>query len=500
MGQIGLRARITIAFALGALLISALLMVASLTLTRSNLLSQREQQLTDRTMANARSLTDKLETPDADAQTLLGSLSTAGKPSAWLRDPAVDDGGFIAVSFDPKYGATILPTSLKDRVTLAGQASVMRFDHDGESLVAVGAPLANGNGGYFEIGQLSDISKSIDNLGLTLIGAAALAASIGAGVGWYASRRVLRPLRDMTKVAEAIAVGRLDARLAYAEWADDVDLAPLVSSFNDMVAALQDRIDRDARFASDVSHELRSPLMTLQASLEVLDNARDDLPDRAQTALDLLTSDVERLAQLVEDLLEISRFDAGAVRLEADVVLLCETVRQAVRALSPEPIAVIADDELESLVIQCDKRRLVRVLANFLDNARKYSEGVTAVFVDRVRLDPLEMENPTEPTDRVRIAVEDRGPGVAEADRERIFDRFNRGEQGGSRGSDLGTGLGLALAAEHAQLQGGSVWVEDRADGEPGARFVIELPVVEPRDDDEQLDEVPLDHAGEPVH
>ena len=95
--------------------------------------------------------------------------------------------------------------------------------------------------------------------------------------------------------------------------------------------------------------------------------------------------------------------------------------------------------------------------------------------------------------DTIRIAVEDAGPGVSEAEREKIFDRFNRGGQGGSRGTDLGVGLGLALAAEHARLHGGSVWVEDRADGEQGARFVLELPLIEPED---HPAEIALDDAG----
>ena len=92
----------------------------------------------------------------------------------------------------------------------------------------------------------------------------------------------------------------------------------LASSFNDMASALQQRIERDARFASDVSHELRSPLMTLSASVEVMEARRDEMPERAQAALDLLTSDVSRFQGLVEDLLEISRFDAGAIRLHLE--------------------------------------------------------------------------------------------------------------------------------------------------------------------------------------
>ena len=151
----------------------------------------------------------------------------------------------------------------------------------------------------------------------------------------------------------------------------------------------------------------------------------------------------------------------------------------AVRTLSATPIPVEADPALEGLIILCDKRRLVRVLANFLDNAAKYADGATRVLVEQAPVpDPVDGEEPAEP--RLRIIVEDQGPGVPEADRERIFDRFNRGGQGGSRGRDLGVGLGLALAAEHARLQGGAVWVEGRPDGVSGSRFVIELPLLEP--------------------
>ena len=131
----------------------------------------------------------------------------------------------------------------------------------------------------------------------------------------------------MSSAAAALAGGRLDTRL---EPSDDPDLRSITASFNDMAQALQERIERDARFASDVSHELRSPLMTLAASIEVLDNQRDELPERARAALDLMVADIDRFQQLVEDLLEISRFDAGVVRLELEEVHLAELVMQAV--------------------------------------------------------------------------------------------------------------------------------------------------------------------------
>ena len=119
--------------------------------------------------------------------------------------------------------------------------------------------------------------------------------------------------------------------------------------------------------------------------------------------------------------------------------------------------------------------------------------GATGITVERVSASTDDSTSGDEEPrlDTVQIAVEDAGPGVPEAERAKIFDRFNRGGQGGSRGTDLGVGLGLALAAEHARLHGGSVWVEGRSDGLPGSRFVVELPLVEPADDpaERSLDE-----------
>jgi signal transduction histidine kinase len=478
----GLRARITITFACGALFVSLLLVTTTSILIRRNLLDQRETNVEERAEVNAGLVADKIGKPDVDAQTLFGSLATAGKPSVLVRNNPNSD--YVPFSVDTRYGATALPKSLVDRVLQSKRPAVMRFEHKGEILLAVGVPISGQDGAYFEVNQLDDIERSLSSLTIPLFAAVAMTTAIGAFLGFYASRRVLRPLAEISEVASDIASGKLDARLAYSEWADDPDLAPIVASFNGMVSEMQSRIDRDARFASDVSHELRSPLTTFNATVEVLRNARDDLPERAQLALDLLGSDLERFTQLVEDLLEISRFDAGAVRLEVDDVAIVETVRMAVRTLSPEPIPVDADPALEGLIILCDKRRLVRVLANFIDNAAKYAEGATRVLVEQAPTEHMPSDDAeTERTERtegaertewIRVEVEDAGPGVPETDRQRIFDRFNRGGQGGSRGNDLGVGLGLALAAEHARIQGGSVWVDSRPDGRSGSRFVID--------------------------
>ena len=198
--------------------------------------------------------------------------------------------------------------------------------------------------------------------------------SSGAALGYWISRRTLRPLSNVGVAAEAIAGGRLDTRL---EGGDDPDLEVLVTSFNHMAQALEERIERDGRFASDVSHELRSPLMTLAASIEVLATRREEMPDEsAQAAVDLMAADIARFQQLVDDLLEISRFDAGVARLSLDEVSPVELVRQAVDA-SHRPGRAHRGDlpTSTSMVVRADKRRLVRVIANLLDNAEKYGGG-----------------------------------------------------------------------------------------------------------------------------
>jgi signal transduction histidine kinase len=453
--RLGLRARITLAFAIGALLLSALLSATTWALTRENLLNQREDAATVIVYQNARIVRARV-TPGTDKQALVSSLSTplGSRPILYA------DEEFVPLT--PAFGQDALPKALRDAV-LAGRPVRMRYELRGEMQLAVGIPIPSVDAAYFEIISLGDLQSTLEALGVSLVGASLLTTLAGAALGSWASRRALRPLSGVSTAAMALADGRLDTRL---EVSEDPDLRPISASFNDMAQILQDRIERDARFASDVSHELRSPLMTLAASIEVMNNQRDDLPDRARAALDLMVGDIDRFQQLVEDLLEISRFDAGVVRLELEEVHLAELVMQAVSHSTDADVPVELDAELAGVAVQADKRRIVRVIANLLDNAAKYGGGATSVGLRRVE-------------GGVQIAVEDRGAGVPEEDRNLIFDRFSRGGLAGSRGSSDGVGLGLALVAEHVNLHGGKVWVEDRADGAEGARFVVELPVVE---------------------
>ena len=452
--RLGLRARITLAFAVGALLLSALLSATTWALTRENLVNQREDSALVLAYQNARTVQTRIGSPDTDQQALLASLSTplGARPILYYDDQYVP--------LTAEFGQDALPQSLRDLV-IGGQAARMRYDYRGEMQLAVGVPIPSVDAAYFEIVSFDEVQDTLEALGVSLVGAALVTTFAGAALGWWASRRALRPLSSVSTAATALATGRLDTRV---EPSADPDLRPITESFNDMAQALQDRIEQDGRFASDVSHELRSPLMTLAASIEVLQNQREDLPERARAALDLMAGDVDRFQQLVEDLLEISRFDAGVARLELEEVHLAELVMQAVQHSTDSDVPVELDAALAGLVVHADKRRIVRVIANLIDNAGKYGGGATGVSLRRV-------------DDGIQIAVEDRGPGVPDEDRSLIFGRFSRGVSAGRRGHTDGVGLGLALVEEHVNLHGGKVWVDGRADGEEGARFVVELPV-----------------------
>ncbi len=450
--RLGLRSRLTAAFALGASLLSALLAVVTYSLVRDNLVSQRENSATLQAYVDASFMRDGLRRAGAEPGELLASLN----PTAASPFMLVDD---VPYSNDLAVGLNEFPEGLRAAV-IDGQPSRMRYSLDGAARVAIGVPLPAVDAYYFESASFEEVESALGSLTIALLIAGSVTTIAGASLGAAAGRSVLRPLAEVRQAAAAIAGGRLDTRVSTV---DDADLGLLVTSFNDMARALQERIERDARFASDVSHELRSPLTTLAASIEVLQGRRDEMPERAQSALDLLVADVHRFNTMVADLLEISRFDAGNASLQLDNVRIAELVSLAV-ALHRTPVEVEVEPGASACMVQVDKRRLVRVLANLLDNAEAYGGGATLVSVEVVGTD-------------VRIAVTDEGPGVDPSEGGRIFERFSRGGAvAGRRGTSEGVGLGLALVKEHVGLHGGQVWVEDGPGG-VGARFVVELPM-----------------------
>jgi signal transduction histidine kinase len=339
--------------------------------------------------------------------------------------------------------------------------------------------------------DLSDLDHTLNVLGLTLFVAGAITTLLGIALGRFASLRLLRPLSDVSEAAGAIAGGELDTRLDIE--AADPDLVGLTASFNAMVDQLQERIEREARFNSDVSHELRSPLTTLSAAVGVLETDRDRLPARSQRALQLLSDDLQRFQRMISDLLEMSRADAGSVDVFLEEVHVSELVRRSVetgighmegrRHGAPE---VVIDPVVERWRVGVDKRRFERVLVNLMENADHYGGGVTTIAVRPGAAPPTSVAGPgSESVERlVEVTVDDAGPGIDPAERTKVFERFYRGSASGRRGTGTGTGLGLALVAEHMRVMHGEVRVESSPDG--GARFVLSLPVLANGEDDDE--------------
>ena len=461
--RFGLRTRIMSMFIIGALLLSTFLAAVAYSFTRSSLLNQRERTSTAEAYKNARVAQREISANNTNANAIIDRLQQVGVNQAAI----YIDGTWASAS--AKFTSDIIPAAMQARVLSDRTPAKMIIAFDKVPTLTIGIPLEGTNAAYFEFADLADANATLRNVGLSLLFGGVITTLAGALTGMIAAKRAIRPLGDAAQAAKAIAGGRLDTRL---ENTDDQDLQLLSTAFNDMAEALQNRVERDARFASDVSHELRSPLMTLAASVEVMLARRDEMPDRAQAALDLLVGDVTRFQGLVEDLLEISRFDAGAIRLHLEDLLVAEFVRQAVAVSSLPRTKLTVSDRAEGLILHGDRRRLARVVANLIDNARVHGGGAPEIVV-------TEAEGEVEPLAHVWIIVEDHGPGVPNEERSLVFERFARGAVAGRRSSSDGAGLGLALVDEHVRMHGGRVWVEDRADGGPGARFVLELPAEE---------------------
>ena len=453
---IGLRSRILITFGLGSFALSLFLALATYNFTRSNLVEDREKNVIEQAYENAAQLAIDLRSNPSNTQTVIERL-TANRPLLYFRGTWTGD--------NARFSSNVIDRDMLVAIIDNREPRTMRIEVDKELVLAIGIPLDSADAAYFEFPSMQDVRSTLNSINLALTLAAIITTLLGVFLGAIVASRAVRPLTAASQAAQAIAGGRLDTRL---EETDDPDLSALTSSFNDMAAALELRVERDTRFTSDVSHELRSPLMTLAASVEVMHARREEMPERAQVALDLLIADVARFQGLVEDLLEISRFDAGAIRLNVEELLVGEFVRQAVAISSLPATSVLVSSTADQIIIRGDRRRLARVIANLVDNGRAYGGGELEISVF--------VPDDEDPPSQVWITVEDHGLGVPLEERDLIFERFARGVVAGRRSGSDGAGLGLSLVDEHVKLHRGRVWVEERHDGTEGACFIIELP------------------------
>jgi two-component system sensor histidine kinase MtrB len=340
--------------------------------------------------------------------------------------------------------------------------------------IAVGTQLAFTDAYDYQIYYVFPLRQEQEALNLvrrTLATVGLLLALLLAAVAYVITRNVVTPVRMAARVAERIAAGRLDERML--ERGED-DLAKLASTFNDMATTLQRQIRQledlsrvQRRFVADVSHELRTPLATVRMAGDVLHEAREEFPPAVARSAELLHAQLDRFESLLTELLEISRFDAGAAVLEAepaDLRDLCRRVIDAAEPLAQRHGSRIRIDVPETACIaEVDTRRIERILRNLLVNALEHGEGRGVA----VRM--------AQSSEAVAIVVRDHGVGLTRGQASMVFNRFWRADPARARTTG-GTGLGLSIAMEDAHLHGG--WLQ--AWGEPGdgSQFRLTLPKV----------------------
>lgn len=369
--------------------------------------------------------------------------------------------------------ASSIPERLRAKVAASGgdkqqyTYTTLRYNDTPRSVpgLVVGAPI----GGQYQLYYLFPLDQeqaTLDLVRRTLIVVGAALVLLLAVIAWLVTRQVVMPVRSAAGAAERVAAGALDERMPVR---GEDDLAKLASSFNDMAGNLADKIREleelsqvQRQFVSDVSHELRTPLTTIRIAADLLYEQREAFDEATTRSSELLQNQLERFEALLVDLLEISRYDAGAATLDAEPADLRDLVMRAVG--DTEHLAEVNGTKVvlrlpaQPCGADVDTRRVERILRNLLVNAVEHGEGrdvVVTVTADNYA---------------VAVAVRDHGVGLKPGEEVLVFDRFWRADPARARKSG-GTGLGLAISREDALLHGG--WLQ--AWGRPGDGSVFRL-------------------------
>lgn len=379
----------------------------------------------------------------------------------------------------PRFSQGVLPSVIPESLRAAvnrqsrQQAQITTLPAaDGEQgtpALAVGSIIDVRLSGPYELYFVFPLEREQEILGLVqrtlLLGGIGLVLLVG-GVAYVVTRQVVTPVRQAAKTAEELASGRLDRRMKVR---GQDDIARLGRAFNGMAASLERQIHQleelsrvQRRFVSDVSHELRTPLTTIRMASEVIHEGRHAFDPVLSRSAELLQNQLDRFESLLTDLLEISRFDAGAAVLDIEADDVREIVERVVEVLLPLAERRGSTIELrmppEPCLAQVDSRRVERIIRNLVGNAIEHGEG--GLIEIRV----------AGSSEAVAIAVHDYGVGISVDDLAMVFNRFWRADLARARTTG-GTGLGLAIAQEDAHLHGG--WLQ--AWGEPGVGAVFRL-------------------------
>jgi two-component system sensor histidine kinase MtrB len=460
----GVRARLTITLVALVALTAAVLGIGSYLFVDGSL----HRQAVDDAAAQARFdlsvlIPNRLATP----KPTLADLTRSGLAQAFQGrgvETIVDFG-----DRDPFVSRLDLTNGLASLGDLRTQVAAGQLGYQWATLpsgpeLVIGGRLGAAGPSFYFVHDAAPIERLLGQLRLSLaVGAIALAL-VALFAARIVARGVLAPVEAASRAAERIERGDFSARVPvtsrdeFGTWAD---------RFNRMAAALDDTIGRlrasqaqNRQFVADVSHELRTPLAALVAEASILRDHLDALPPEARRAGELLVGDVARLRILVDDLMEVSRFDAAAEQVDARPVDLGRLVETVTAARLP---AARLDLPPDPVVVATDSRRLERILGNLLDNAREHAPGAPVEVTLRAW------------NDIVVLTVSDRGPGVPPERLASIFERFYKADPSRHGGS---SGLGLAIASEHVALLGGTLRASNRPDD--GLQMEVILPVAQP--------------------
>ncbi|HQY34393.1 MtrAB system histidine kinase MtrB [Actinotalea sp.] len=455
---------------------------------RDGLFEQRVQQLLEESARSTQGAQENLSASsvptEAEVQALFYALvralkaSGSGEPEVWLRrSPGdvpvlVNDVSTADRSLDVLLTPELRETVRSDDLQRWTSVAIPTEDGGAEPGVVIGSVVNVPAAGQYELYYLYSLQAEQTTLSfvqqvLALAGAG-LVVLLGA-MTWLVTRQAVQPVRSAAGVAERLADGHLTERMTV-KGVDE--MATLARSFNEMAESLEDQIGRmeemshlQRRFVSDVSHELRTPLTTIRMAAEVIHEARGGLDPAAARSAELLTAQLDRFEDLLADLLEISRFDAGAAMLDAQGRDVRDVVTGAVEQAAPlaerRGVWLSVDLPEVSVIADIDPRRIERVLRNLLVNAVEHAEGRPV----EVRLGADQRT--------LAVTVRDHGVGMTEEEAEHVFDRFWRADPARARTTG-GTGLGLAISIEDAHLHGG--WLEAWGRPGQGACFRLTLP------------------------
>jgi two-component system sensor histidine kinase MtrB len=456
----GLRARLLVAFVLVTVLGAGAAAWSSAGSASTALVSSTQLRLTETITGQIGAITPQLTYPPDQGTLDRLRVAIGANTLVIYQNLRSADGGDLGLVTDA------LRTAVDTRNRLVTQRTIA----NGRPWLLVGTPITitapdgvrtSSGIQVYCVRDLTDVEQQIDRLARSAAGTAALALPLAVLLALLAAGSVLRPVRKLRDTARRLAAGDLDAR-SPPQGADE--LAELTVTINEMAQSVQTsmaamrRMQADARrFAADVSHELRTPLSTLTAVVDVLATTADGMEPDARESAQLAITETHRLVRLVEDLMEVSRFDAGTAQLRVEEIDGAGAVRDCLRARGwLDQVDLVAPD---GILLRLDRRRLDVIVANLVGNALRHGEPPVRVHVSASR-------------GQVWIEVTDNGPGLPGHVLPHVFDRFYKADAARTR--TPGSGLGLAIALENARLHGGDLTAGNATGA--GAQFVVRLP------------------------